>query len=82
MHANAQRIETLYAAIAKGNPDAAIACYAEDAYFEDIAEIKVPADMLKLAEHILDSKKAEFDPAVFEDRYETALVELLRGVAD
>ena len=37
MHANARRIETLYAAIAKGDPDAAIACYADDAYFEDIA---------------------------------------------
>jgi ketosteroid isomerase-like protein len=37
MHPNAQRIETLYAAIAKGDPDAAMACYAEDAYFEDIA---------------------------------------------
>lgn len=37
MHPNAQRIETLYAAIAKGDPDAATACYAKDAYFEDIA---------------------------------------------
>ena|SRR5438105_3893418 len=37
MHLNAQRIETLYAAIAKGDPDAAIACYADDSYFEDIA---------------------------------------------
>jgi ketosteroid isomerase-like protein len=39
MHPNAQRIETLYAAIAKGDPDAITACYADDddAYFEDIA---------------------------------------------
>lgn len=37
MHPNAQRIETLYAALAKGDPDAAAACYADDAYFEDIA---------------------------------------------
>jgi ketosteroid isomerase-like protein len=37
MHPNAQRIETLYAAIAKGDPDAVTACYAENAYFEDIA---------------------------------------------
>jgi DNA end-binding protein Ku len=50
----------------------------EDAYFEDIADIKVPADMLKLAEHILESKEGEFEPTKFEDRYETALVELLR----
>ena len=37
MHPNAQRIETLYAALAKGDPDAAAACYAENAYFKDIA---------------------------------------------
>jgi ketosteroid isomerase-like protein len=37
MHRNAQRIETLYAALAKGDADAAAACYADDAYFEDIA---------------------------------------------
>lgn len=37
MHPNSQRIEALYAALAKGDPDAATACYADDAYFEDIA---------------------------------------------
>jgi DNA end-binding protein Ku len=34
--------------------------------------------MLKLAEHILDSKAADFDPAAFRDRYEEAVVEMLR----
>jgi DNA end-binding protein Ku len=48
------------------------------AYFEDIGDIKVPAEMLKLAEHILDSKKGDFDPSTFVDHYEAALVELLR----
>ena len=42
---------------------------AED-YFDDLPDIKVPADMLKLAEHILESKAAEFDPSHFEDHYE------------
>jgi ketosteroid isomerase-like protein len=39
MHPNAHRIETLYAAIAKGDADAAAACYADahDTYFKDIA---------------------------------------------
>lgn len=37
MHPNAQRIETLYTALANGDPDAVTACYADDAYFEDIA---------------------------------------------
>jgi DNA end-binding protein Ku len=48
------------------------------AYFEDIPEMKIPGEMLKLAEHILDSKAADFDPSTFEDRYETALTEMLR----
>jgi hypothetical protein len=34
--------------------------------------------MRQLAEHILESKRAEFDRSKFEDRYETALTELLR----
>jgi DNA end-binding protein Ku len=50
---------------------------AED-YFDDVSDIKVPGEMLKLAEHILDTKKADFDPAQFEDHYETALTEMLR----
>src|SRR6266540_3762932 len=47
-------------------------------HFEDIPDVKIPGEMLKLAEHILDSKAADFDPSTFEDRYETALVELLK----
>jgi DNA end-binding protein Ku len=47
-------------------------------YFDGIQDIKVPDEMLKLAEHILDTKKGDFEPAEFEDHYETALVELLR----
>jgi DNA end-binding protein Ku len=50
-----------------------------DSYFEDIPEVKVAPDMLELATHILDSKKAHFDPAKFEDRYEEGLVELIKA---
>jgi DNA end-binding protein Ku len=35
--------------------------------------------MLKLAVQILDSKKGHFDPSKFEDRYETALMELIKA---
>ena len=42
----------------------------EKDYFSDIPNVKVPADMLDLAIHILKSKKAHFDPDKFEDRYE------------
>jgi DNA end-binding protein Ku len=45
----------------------------EKAYFDDISDVKVPKDMLELAVHILETKKGEFDPSKFEDRYESAL---------
>ncbi len=47
-------------------------------YFDDLPEVKVPKDMLSLAEHILDSKAADFDPSLFHDRYEEAVVAMLR----
>ena len=46
-------------------------------YFGDIGEIQNPKDMLALAEHILDSKAAPFDPSKFHDRYEEAVVTML-----
>jgi DNA end-binding protein Ku len=49
----------------------------DEAYFEDIKDIKIPEEMLDLAEHIIDKKKGKFDPGKFEDRYEEALKELL-----
>jgi DNA end-binding protein Ku len=49
----------------------------EEIYFGDIGEIKIPKDMLALAEHILESKAATFDPTLFHDRYEEAIVSML-----
>jgi DNA end-binding protein Ku len=51
----------------------------EKGYFDEIENIKVPADMLKLAVHILDSKKGHFKPEKFEDRYEDALIALVKA---
>jgi DNA end-binding protein Ku len=51
----------------------------EKDYFDDIANVKVPADMLKLASHILESKKGHFEPDEFEDRYENALKDLIKA---
>ena len=51
----------------------------EKKYFDGIKDIKVPADMLKLAVQILKSKKSHFDPSKFEDRYETALMALIKA---
>jgi DNA end-binding protein Ku len=47
-------------------------------YFDEIPEVKVQDEMLKLAEHILATKTGDFDPAQFKDRYEEAVVELIR----
>ena len=49
-----------------------------DDYFSDIPDVKIPGEMLKLAEHIVDTKSDDFDPTEFEDHYETAVVEFLR----
>jgi DNA end-binding protein Ku len=48
-------------------------------YFCDLADVSIVPSMLKLAEHILDSKAAEFDPATFRDRYEEALLAHLKA---
>jgi DNA end-binding protein Ku len=47
-------------------------------YFEDIPDIKTKGEMLELAEHILESKEAEFDPSKFVDHYEEAVIDMLR----
>ena len=53
----------------------------EKAYLSDIPNPRVPRDMVKLAEHILDSKAAHFDPRKFKDQYESALRKLVRKKA-
>jgi len=47
-------------------------------YFDEIPAVKIPKEMLQLAEHILESKAGEFDPSGFTDHYEEAVVELLK----
>jgi DNA end-binding protein Ku len=47
-------------------------------YFEDIPELKLPKDMMDLASHIVSNKSGHFDPSHFEDRYENALIDLLK----
>jgi DNA end-binding protein Ku len=51
----------------------------EQDYFDEIEKVKVPADMLKLATHILETKKGHFEPDKFEDRYENALKDLIKA---
>ena len=51
----------------------------EDAVFEEIPETDLPAQMLGLAEEIIDRMTGEFEPDKFEDRYENAMIELIRS---
>ncbi len=50
--------------------------------FKEMPEIKVEGEMLDLAKHIIGTKKGEFDPAKFDDRYENALAELVKAKAE
>jgi DNA end-binding protein Ku len=51
----------------------------EKEYFGEIPDMKIPSDMLKLAEHIVETKSEDFDPTTFVDTYEEAVVEMLRN---
>ncbi len=48
-------------------------------YFCDLPDLTIAPDMLTLAEHILDRKAGDFDPATFRDRYEEALLAHLKA---
>src|SRR5215468_6449488 len=48
-------------------------------YFEDIPDLKLPAEMMKLAAHIVETKAGHFEPKKFEDHYEQALIELVKS---
>lgn len=50
-----------------------------DDLFSEIEDFKIAPDMQKLADHIVESKTADFDPEQFHDHYEDAVVELIRS---
>lgn len=50
-----------------------------DAAFSGIPELKIQGEMLDLAKHIIATKHGSFDPRTFDDRYESALTELVRA---
>lgn len=54
----------------------------QDAVFGGIGKVEVDDEMIDLATHIIDKKTAKFDPAKFEDRYEQALLGLVKSKQD
>ncbi|MGR9179349.1 non-homologous end joining protein Ku (plasmid) [Rhizobium leguminosarum] len=47
--------------------------------FQEMPKMKIAGEMLDLAKHIISTKKGEFDPATFDDRYEAAVAELVKA---
>jgi DNA end-binding protein Ku len=51
----------------------------DEEFFEDIGDVKIAPEMLDLATHIIDKKLSAFDATKFEDRYQNALLDLLKA---
>ena len=51
------------------------------ATFEEITDFAAPEDMRQLAAQLIDRNSGPFDPTRFEDRYEQALIALVRSKA-
>jgi DNA end-binding protein Ku len=47
--------------------------------FGDMKKVKIDPEMAEIATMIVDKKVGRFDPAAFEDRYENALLDLIRA---
>jgi DNA end-binding protein Ku len=50
-----------------------------DSYFAEISDLELPKEMLDLAKHIIQKMAGHFEPDQFDDRYESALIELIRS---
>ena len=53
--------------------------HAASGYFDEIPDFELPKQMLDLAKHIIEKMTGKFEPEQFEDRYENALIELIRS---
>lgn len=53
--------------------------HASAGYFDEIPDLTLPKQMSDLAKHIIDKMTGKFEPEQFEDRYENALIELVRS---
>jgi DNA end-binding protein Ku len=51
---------------------------AASTYFDEIPDEKPDPEMLQMAEALIAQKTAKFDPKAYEDRYETALMAMIK----
>jgi DNA end-binding protein Ku len=47
-------------------------------YFDDIPDVKADPEMLELAERLIEQKETDFVPSNYEDRYEVALMDMIK----
>ncbi|MCU0894845.1 MAG: Ku protein [Rhodospirillales bacterium] len=52
---------------------------ADEPYFADIRDEAPEPELVELAEQLIEKKSAPFDPASFHDRYQDALLELVKA---
>lgn len=52
---------------------------ADSEIFGEIGKVEIDDETIELATHIIDRKKVKFDPSKFEDKYENALLELIKA---
>ncbi|BBK36596.1 non-homologous end joining protein Ku [Allostella sp. ATCC 35155] len=50
-----------------------------DTVLDAVPKRRIDAEMIELARHIIRTKRGDFEPATFGDRYEAALAELIRA---
>ena len=50
--------------------------------FSNVPAMKIKGEMLELAEHIINTKKGKFDASKFDDRYESALADIVKAKLD
>jgi DNA end-binding protein Ku len=48
-------------------------------YFDDLADVKVDDGQVTMARQLIENKAAEFNPAVFADRYKAALLDVIKA---
>lgn len=51
---------------------------ADEAY-EGIDKVKIDPDLLEVATRVIERKQTKFDPSTFEDRYEKAVLDLIKS---
>lgn len=51
----------------------------EESVFEEIPDLNLPVEMLGLAEEIINRMTGKFEPDKFEDRYENAVIALIKS---